>query len=158
MTRYIGAAVLAVIWVATTGSFTIVNLIFGFLLGLVCRHIVREQRGVQWRRMRPGKLAVLAAIFVRELILSAWRVARLVVSPGMDLKPGIFAYHLGVQRDFEITLLANLITLTPGTLSVDVSEDRRTLYVHALDCSDVEQTRRDIEQAFERRIAEAFPQ
>ena len=49
----------------------------------------------------------------------------------MRLKPGIFAYPLKVDRDFEITLLANLITLTPGTLSVDVSADRRTLFVHA---------------------------
>jgi multicomponent Na+:H+ antiporter subunit E len=74
----------------------------------------------------------------------------------MDLKPGIFAYPLKVDRDFEITLLANLITLTPGTLSVDVSDDRRTLYVHALDCSDPDQTRQDIADGFERKILEAF--
>ena len=80
----------------------------------------------------------------------------LVLSPKMDLKPGIFAYPLKVDRDFEITLLANLITLTPGTLSVDVSDDRRILYVHALDCSDPDQTRRDIAEGFERKIMEAF--
>tara|TARA_Y100000815_G_scaffold48462_1_gene39614 strand:- start:609 stop:836 length:228 start_codon:yes stop_codon:yes gene_type:complete len=74
----------------------------------------------------------------------------------MDLKPGIFAYPLKVDRDFEITLLANLITLTPGTLSVDVSSDRRTLYVHAIDASNPEQTRRDIAEGFERKIMEAF--
>jgi len=91
-------------------------------------------------------------LFVYELVLSAWRVAVLVMSPKLDIKPGIFAYPLKVDRDFEITLLANLITLTPGTLSVDVSEDRRTLYVHALDCSDPEQLRRDIAEGFERRI------
>ena len=95
-------------------------------------------------------------LFVYELVLSAWRVAVLVMSPKLDIKPGIFAYPLKVDRDFEITLLANLITLTPGTLSVDVSEDRRTLYVHALDCSDPEQFRRDIAEGFERRILEAF--
>ncbi len=61
-----------------------------------------------------------------------------------------------VDRDFEITLLANLITLTPGTLSVDVSEDRQVLYVHAIDCSDPDETRRDIAEGFERKIMEAF--
>ena len=74
----------------------------------------------------------------------------------MDVKPGIFAFPLTVDRDFEITLLANLITLTPGTLSVDVSEDRKTLYVHALDCSDPEAVKRSITEGFERRIMEAF--
>ncbi|NKF32215.1 Na+/H+ antiporter subunit E, partial [Pseudomonas sp. BGM005] len=49
-----------------------------------------------------------------------------------------------------------LITLTPGTLSVDVSTDRRTLYVHALDCSDPETARRGIANGFERKIMEAF--
>jgi multicomponent Na+:H+ antiporter subunit E len=74
----------------------------------------------------------------------------------MELRPGIFAYPLKVDRNFEITLLANLITLTPGTLSVDVSSDRKTLFVHAIDCSDPDQTRRDIADGFERKILEAF--
>jgi multicomponent Na+:H+ antiporter subunit E len=83
-------------------------------------------------------------------------VAVIVLSPRMDLKPGIIAYPLKVDRDFEITILANLITLTPGTLSVDVSDDRRILYVHAMDASDPEATKRDIAEGFERKIMEAF--
>ncbi len=65
----------------------------------------------------PRRILSLAVLFIKELILSGWRVARLVTSPRMDLRPGIFAYPLKVSSDFEITLLANLITLTPGTLS-----------------------------------------
>ena len=80
----------------------------------------------------------------------------MVMSPRMEVKPGIFAYPLRVNRDFEITLLANLITLTPGTLSVDVSDDRRILYVHAIDCSDPDRLRQDIAAGFERKIMEAF--
>jgi multicomponent Na+:H+ antiporter subunit E len=95
-------------------------------------------------------------LFLYELLLSGYRVARLVLTPRMQLKPGIFAYPLKVDRNFEITLLANLITLTPGTLSVDVSDDRKTLFVHAIDCSDPDQTRRDIANGSERRILEAF--
>ncbi|RAI32921.1 Na+/H+ antiporter subunit E, partial [Rhodoplanes roseus] len=72
------------------------------------------------------------------------------------ISPGLIAYPLRVNRDFEITLLANLITLTPGTLSVDVSEDRRTLYIHAIDVPDPDQLKRDIAQGFERKILEAF--
>jgi multicomponent Na+:H+ antiporter subunit E len=95
-------------------------------------------------------------LFIKELNLSGWRVARLVTSPRMDLRPGIFAYPLKLRSDFEITLLANLITLTPGTLSVEVSDDKKTLFVHAIDCSDVDKTIDEIRRGFEHRIEKAF--
>lgn len=145
------------IWLAISGSYTLPNLIFGALiaalsLGLIRHQIVKSES----RRVRPLSVLLLAMLFIKELALSAWTVAKLVVQPKMDLKPGIFAYPLTVEGDFEIALLANLITLTPGTLSVDVAEDRRTLYVHALDCSDVDATKRSIAHGFERKIMEAF--
>jgi multicomponent Na+:H+ antiporter subunit E len=65
-------------------------------------------------------------------VLSSLRVAQAVLSPRMPIRPGIFAYPLEVKSDLEITLLANLITLTPGTLSLDVSSDRKVLYVHGM--------------------------
>jgi len=147
---------LALTWAAVSGSFTPANLIFGFLLGAGALYLIREQTGATGYLSRTRRVLTLAVIFVYQLILSAWRVAILVLSPKPELKPGIFAYPLKVDRDAEITLLANLITLTPGTLSVDVSDDRRTLYVHAIDCSDPDQTRREIAEGFERRILEAF--
>lgn len=156
MITYILSLVFAVVWVTVTGSATLQNLIFGFVLSTLVLWVVRDEMGARgyWRRL--GRILSLLALFLKELALSAWKVAVLVMSPRMDLKPGIFAFPLTVTRDFEITLLANLITLTPGTLSVDVSEDRKTLFVHAIDCSDVEATKRDIANGFERKIMEAF--
>jgi multicomponent Na+:H+ antiporter subunit E len=72
------------------------------------------------------------------------------------LRPGIIAFPLTVTRDAEITVLANLITLTPGTLSVDVSEDRRILYVHAIDASNKDALIREIARGFETKVKEAF--
>ncbi|MCC0030606.1 MAG: Na+/H+ antiporter subunit E [Brucellaceae bacterium] len=146
----------AIAWSFVTGSFAMINLVFGFVLGAAALYLIREQVGSVGYFSRFRRVVSLALLFLYELILSAWKVAKLVMSPKMDLNPGIFAYPLRVDRDFEITLLANLITLTPGTLSVDVSEDQRTLYVHAIDCRDPEQTRRDIAEGFERKIMEAF--
>lgn len=151
-----GIILLALAWAAITGSFSLPNILFGLVLGAISLYLVREQLGSFRGTARIGRLLSLAVLFVKELILSAWRVAKLVLSPRMDLKPGIFAYPLKVDRDFEITLLANLITLTPGTLSVDVSDDRRVLYVHAIDCSDPDAARRDIAEGFERKIMETF--
>ena len=146
----------AIAWSFVTGSFAMINLVFGFVLGAAALYLIREQVGSVGYFSRFRRVVSLALLFLYELILSAWKVAKLVLSPKMDINPGIFAYPLVVDRDFEITLLANLITLTPGTLSVDVSEDQRTLYVHAIDCRDPEQTRRDIAEGFERKIMEAF--
>lgn len=147
---------LAVAWAAVTGSFSLLNLAFGFVLAMGALWLIREQVGTVGYFSRAYRLILLALLFVYELFLSAFKVAKLVLTPNMDLNPGIFAFPLRLERDFEITLLANLITLTPGTLSVDVSEDGRTLFVHAIDCSDPEGACKDIADGFERRIMEAF--
>lgn len=156
MTLFLVNVLLSIAWAAVTGNYSPPNLVFGFALGIVALWLIREQVGSVGYFNRARRVVSLAVLFLFELVLSAWRVAVLVMTPRMELKPGILAYPLKVDRDFEITLLANLITLTPGTLSVDVSEDRRYLYVHAIDCSDADQTRRDIAEGFERKIMEAF--
>src|SRR5437868_6679609 len=76
---------------------------------------------------------LLLASFIWELIRGVVMVAALVLRPGLRLQPAIIAYPLTVSTDAQITLFANLITLTPGALSVDVSDDRKTLYIHTID-------------------------
>lgn len=143
-------------WAAVTGSFAEVNLAFGFLLGFGGLYLIREQVGTSAYTQRVVKGFGLALLFVYELVLSATRVATIVLRPRIKLQPGIIAFPLTVDRDFEITMLANLITLTPGTLSVDVSEDRKTLYVHCIDVPDPQATIDDIKNGFERKILEVF--
>lgn len=98
----------------------------------------------------------LILLFVRELILSALKVAWLVVQPKLRIRPAIIAHPLTVTTDAQITLLANMITLTPGTLSVDVSADRKTLYVHAIDMESKEALVGDIAAGFETKILRAM--
>jgi len=156
MSLFLVNVLLALAWSAVTGSFTFLNFAFGFVLAIFALSLIREQVGSVGYFSRARRVISLLLLFVTELVLSAWKVAVLVLSPRMDVKPGIFAYPLRVDRDFEITILANLITLTPGTLSVDVSDDRRTLFIHAMDASDPDTTRREIADGFERKIMEAF--
>src|SRR5690606_19197452 len=127
----------ALAWAAVSGSFSPANLLFGLILGAGALYLIRAEVGGLHYFARTGRIVSLTILFVKELIVSSWRVLILVLKPDPDLKPGIFTYELAVDRDFEITLLANLIALTPGTLTLDVSEDRRMLYVHAIDCSDI---------------------
>lgn len=147
---------LTLAWLALTGSWTPANAVLGVVIGILAAAFAREGRGNGKIALRPLRIVELALLFLYELALSGYRVARLAFAPRLELRPGIFAYPLRVYSDFEITLLANMVTLTPGTLSVDVSDDRKTLFVHAIDCSDPVQARRDIAEGFERNIMEAF--
>lgn len=148
---------LALTWGAVTGSFSAQNLLFGYVVGAATLLIIREQTGAIGYLRRTIRVLSLIWLFLYELMLSGYRVAKIVLTPGrMPLKPAIIGYPLKVTRDFEITMLANLITLTPGTLSVDVSDDRRTLYIHALDVPDPNAMRRDIAEGFETKILAAF--
>ncbi|WP_332717164.1 Na+/H+ antiporter subunit E [Pelagibacterium mangrovi] len=149
---------LSLIWAAVTGSFTVLNLLLGALVGGIAALFIRDRIGRPHLATRLGRVLSLALLFIVELALSAWRVAILVVSPNMKkrLAPSIIAYPLTVTSDVQITLLANLITLTPGTLSVDVSEDRSVLYIHVLEMHDREETIASIKNGFEARIIEVF--
>lgn len=158
MTFVLLVFVLAFIWAAVTGTFTLANLLLGGAIGAVAVLMVRDQVSRPHVLRRAWRILRLALLFFQELALSAWRVAVLVASPNMKdrIHPGIFAYPLTVKSDAEITLLANLITLTPGTLSVDVSEDRSVIYIHALEVRDKDETIRSIRDGFEARIIEVF--
>jgi multicomponent Na+:H+ antiporter subunit E len=147
---------MGMIWVVISGSASAHNLIFGLILSVAIIGLLREQINGTSYLSRIVKIISLLGLFLLELAKSAWKVSVLVLSPRLNVQPGIFAFPLTVRSDAEITLLANLITLTPGTLSVDVSDDRTTLYVHALDCSDPDAARREIANGFERKILEVF--
>lgn len=152
------AMVLALTWAAITGNFTLINLILGGAIGVVALWFVRAHVAGPLLLQRTRRIVALTLLFFYELTLSAFRVAWLVMTPNLkaNLRPAIIAFPLTVKTDVEITLLANLITLTPGTLSVDVSEDRQFLYVHAISAPDKAELIRGIATGFEAKIIEVF--
>lgn len=149
---------LALGWCAATDSFSLLNLLFGGLIGGTTLYFVRERMNGTGFAIRLWRVLELIWMFVRELMLSALRVGVLVLRPDMQaqLSPEIIAYPLHLKSDAEITLLANLITLTPGTLSVDVSEDRKTLFIHALRVTDRQALIDEIREGFEKAVGRAF--
>lgn len=150
--------VLALGWGGITGNFSGLNLLFGGLVGggalLILRYSIHQQGALD----KAGKILALIALFLYELMVSAIKVATIVLHPDLKsvLKPAIVAVPLTVKSDAEITLLANMITLTPGTLSVDVAEDHSVLYVHALTMENHSALIAGIANGFEKRIKEVF--
>ena len=145
---------LALLWEAMTGRTDAANLLLGFALGYVVLWWLRPLLGpTRYFRKLPESIR-FTFFFLRELIRSNLRVAWDVISPKSQRKPGIVAIPLDARSDIEITFLANLITLTPGTLSLDVSDDRSVLYVHGMFVEDAQLMREQIKNGFERRVLE----
>ncbi len=147
---------LALVWAALLGQFTTGNLIAGFVLGYLALWAMQDILGASTYFIKVRQIISLALVFLWALIQSNVRVAFSVLAPFDKMSPAIVAIPLDIESDAEITLLANMITLTPGTLSIDVSNNRKVLYVHGMHVYDLEAFKREIKEGFERRVKEAF--
>ncbi len=148
---------LALTWVAMTGELTAENFLLGGGLGFLVLFFARRAVGSPDYVVKVWKVLALFVFFLWELIKANLRVAYDVMTPTHHMRPGIISIPLDASTDAEITLLANMITLTPGTLSLDVSADRQVLYIHAMYIDkDAETVRQTIKQGFERRILEVL--
>lgn len=154
MTLFAWNLALALVWAAVLGELSLGNLAAGFLVGFAILAAANGLFGTSRYFEKIVRLGEFAAFFVGQLVLSSLRVAADVLTPQHRARPGIVAIPLDARTDGEITLLANLVSLTPGSLSLDVSADRRTLFVHVMFLDDPETIRRQIKQGFERRVLE----
>lgn len=147
---------LAVGWCAVMGRLTVADLVTGFVVGGIALSVSSPMFG----RMRyyDGvlRLALLLLYFIRVFISSCARVTWDVLTPVHRASPAIVAIPLSVQDPLQIVCLANLISLTPGSLSLDVSPDHKTLYVHVMFVDDPDEVRREVKEGLERRVAEAL--
>jgi len=82
-------------------------------------------------------------IFLKELTIANYQVAKLVLAPKLKIRPGFVAIPMDADTDFEVTCLANSITLTPGTITVHLPAERHVIVIHALDVADDPQAVRD---------------
>lgn len=149
---------LALIWAMATSLFNVTNLLAGMVLSyLILWFINRRGSHADYFRRVP-RVVRFTLFYIGQLILSNLRVAYDVVTPTHYMKPAVIAVPLDAQTDIEIVLLANLITLTPGSLSLDVSPDRRTLFVHVMyvDNNDLEAARHKIKDTLERRVLQVL--
>lgn len=153
---------LTFVWLVLTQEITLGNALFGLVLsfliiGLTERTITPVQIQVRRRAYSTRVIRSLSLLFffLRELIKASFQVLFTILKPSL-LKPGVIAIPLDLTNDVQITLLGNLITLTPGTLTLDVSTDKKVIYVHTIRVEDPDVFRREIKNGFEKRILEVF--
>lgn len=147
---------LTFIWVALTGSFSFANYLFGYVISFFILWLISDSKDDTKYFVMLPKLIAFFFFFNYELIKANLQVAYEVITPNYQMTPGIVRIPLDVKSDIGITLLANLISLTPGTLSLDVSNDKKVLYVHAMYLTDKEKFIASIKNGFEKRILDIW--
>jgi len=143
---------LTFLWMALTGKFLLINFMFGFVLSFFILWLMARGSANRQYFNRVPRAIGFVFFFLYELLKANVAVAYDVITPKFFMKPGIVGIPLEAKSALEITLLANLISLTPGTLSLDVSDDRKVLYVHAMYIKNKEDFIQQIKTGFEKRL------
>lgn len=147
---------LALAWTALSGTFSGPNFAFGFVLGYCALAILQSQMPLlSGYAQRIPRMVMFFFFFAKELTKANLKVAFDILTPPWHMQPGVIGIPLNAETDLEITLVANFISLTPGTLSIDVSDDKKVLFIHAMFLQDEETLRKDIAE-IERRILEVM--
>jgi multicomponent Na+:H+ antiporter subunit E len=145
--------ILALLWTVLIGPYSLANFIVGAILGFGVIWISTRGKGRSNYANRVVAIIGLIAFTLKELVVANFRVAYYTLSPLKGIRPAVFDVPLEPDStDLEITLLAGLITLTPGTLTIDLSPDRMAMRVHAMHVPNTEAAIREIKHGFERRI------
>jgi len=150
------SATLFAVWLVLNQSLSAGHLVLAALLAVAVPLVVGAPRDAGSTPRRPAVALRLAAIVLWDIVASSVQVARLILGPESRLRPAFFWVPLDVRDDYGIAVLAGIITMTPGTLSADLSEDRRLLLVHALHLDDEASTVATIKRRYEAPLREIF--
>jgi multicomponent Na+:H+ antiporter subunit E len=145
---------IAFIWMFLNDNWGIAGFMIGYLLGLIFIFTLRRFFNQPFYMRRVWAAVKLLFLFLKELILSNIAVIAHILRPRLKIRPGIVALQTELKSDWEVALLACLITLTPGTLTLEVSPDQDRLYIHVMDIHDAELLAQQIKGTFEKAIME----
>ena len=148
--------VLLIVWLLMNNSFSLGQIVLGLILALGIPLLTEPLQTQQMVVKRPLKLIRYILVLLWDIVVANLAVAKLILGPTKALQPGFIAYPLNLTGDLPITLLASTISLTPGTLSAEVSKDREWLYIHALDLPDEQALIDEIKQRYETPLKEIF--
>ncbi|APH39767.1 Na+/H+ antiporter subunit E [Methanohalophilus halophilus] len=163
MKRYVMYSIaLGFVWCFVHGAVNLSNFLIGAMIGpFLIRpfkelYSFGEEISYRDKLNRVPKQIHYFSILIVEIVKASIVVAKIVLQPKIDIKPGIIAVPIRAKTDVGITAIANTITLTPGTLTIDVSDDKSALYVHCIDIDNAKEIRDSIKDDLEEYVLEAF--
>jgi len=146
-----------VVWLLLMGKADLATVLMALLLAILLPLLVERLRSERAAMKRPAVALRLAATVLWDIVLSNINVAKLILGPESRLRPAYVWIPLDLTNVYGISALAGIITMTPGTVSVDLATDRRHLLVHFLDVDDPAEAVAQIKQRYERPLLEVFP-
>ena len=153
------SAVLAAGWLLLAG-FSAAHFVLALLVAVLLPHFTQRFVGEAMGRARGwrglGRAVPFALLVTWDIVVANIAVARLVLGPPARLRPAYVEVPLALEQPLALSLLASIITMTPGTVSADLSDDRRRLLVHVLDTSDPDALVAQIKSRYESPLAEIF--
>ncbi len=147
---------LAGVWLLLNNTLSFGHLLLGLLLGWLIPLFTMSFWSERVRIFRPGVLIVFLGRVAFDILVANMVVARLVLGPPRRLRPAFIRVPLELKHELAISVLANTICLTPGTLSARLSPDRKFLLVHALDAPDPAGVIGSIKARYEKPLKEIF--
>lgn len=146
---------LVLIWCGFSNDFGIANIVFGATIAAVCSWVLRSRQRDHYT-VNIWPLLILLGFTAIELVKSSVLVAWEVLTPKLNSQPKIIDVPLSCRNDIECTWLANLISLTPGTLSIDLSDDKLLLKVHVMFAQDPDEAIDFIKKKLEPKVMRVF--
>jgi multicomponent Na+:H+ antiporter subunit E len=147
---------LALLWMFMWASYDIYTLTAGLVIGYLLVGFVSRASGQVQYGTRVWRLLSFTVYFMTILFKANLQVAREVITPGLGMSPRIIAYPVAGMTDGQITTFSNALTLTPGTLTTDVAEDGRTLYIHCMYAEDRDRAVAELDELRDRIMREVF--
>ncbi|MFD2190864.1 Na+/H+ antiporter subunit E [Pistricoccus aurantiacus] len=147
---------LLAVWLLLVKSTALGHILLGSLLALVIPLLTRRFWDEQPRIKKPWKLLLFVLRVFGDIIVANLQVAWLIINPWRIARPAFVEYPLMLQERLPITLLANTITLTPGTVTAHLRLDGKSLLIHALDVPDEQQLIEEIRERYERPLKEIY--
>jgi multicomponent K+:H+ antiporter subunit E len=144
------------IWLLLMNDLSLGHWLLGAVLGLLIPLLTQ----LFWERVprlyKPVRLCLFFLRILGDIVFANLQVAKLIIGSSSKLRPAFVEVPLELEDDLALTMLASIVSLTPGTVSADLSDDRKTLLVHGLDVADEEQLIREIKQRYEAPLKEVF--
>lgn len=150
------SAALLAIWLMFNNTIAPAHILLGAFLGIAIPWLTRAFWPEELRLSHPMAALRLTFVVLYDIVIANVTVARLILGPVSALRPAFVEVPLQLQSPYAISALASMITLTPGTVSADLSQDRRTLLVHALDVDDKDALVAEIKRRYETPLMEIF--
>jgi multicomponent K+:H+ antiporter subunit E len=148
------SVMLLAVWLLAANRVSVGLLLLGLVLAVAIPIATHRFWPEAPSRLRVGPLLVLSVLLTYDILIANLRVALLILGPRARLRPAFFVVPIDARDPFAVSLLASIVSLTPGTVSAAISTDRRALLVHGLDVDDVPATVAHIKARYERRLRE----